>query len=127
MKTKLVIYPAMIALLCISCGERGDGAYEESIEAQNEISGAMHEKDTNMVKRDGTLLDGTLDQSDSVTLPTPVLDAISNDNSIQQGKIRNKRMFTENGITYYEVDLLTIDEKNKKIIFDENGKIKSSD
>ncbi|SFA85588.1 hypothetical protein [Algoriphagus aquimarinus] len=127
MKTQLVIYPAMIALLCMSCGEDKKDTYEESIEAQNEMSGPMHEGDTNMVKRDGTLLDGAIDQADTVKLPTQVLEVISNDKALSVDKIRSKRKFTENGITYYEIKFMTPDEKTQSMIFDETGKIKSED
>ena len=57
MKTNSIIYLLAIVLLSLSCGEKSENAYEESIEAQNEMSGTTHDSDTNIVKRDGTLLD----------------------------------------------------------------------
>lgn len=80
-----------------------------------------------MVKRDGTLLDGTIDQTDTVKLPSQVLEVISNDKALSVDKIRSKRKFTENGITYYEIQFMTPDEKTQAMIFDETGKIKSED
>ncbi len=117
----------MIALLCISCGESKDSAYEDSIDAQNEMSGAIHENDTNMVKRDGTLLDGAIDQHNAVNLPEEVLEVIENDDALSADNIKSTLKFTENSITYYEVDFILPNETTKTIIFDESGKIKSQD
>ena len=46
MKSQLVIYPAMLAMLFTSCDENKVDGTEDSIEAQNETSGAAHEEDT---------------------------------------------------------------------------------
>ena len=127
MRTQLVIYPAMIACLSMSCGENKDDINSESIEAQNEISGEVHENDTNMVKRDGTLLDGAMDTADSVKLPSKVLEVIAKDDAISEDKIESKRKFSENGITYYEISFLTAQGKTHTMIFDEDGKLKSED
>lgn len=127
MRTQLVIYPAMIACLSMSCGENKDDVNTESIEAQNEMSGAVHENDTNMVKRDGTLLDGAMDTADSVKLPSAVLEVIAKDEAISEDKIQSKREFSENGITYYEISFLTAQGQTHTMTFDEDGKLKSED
>lgn len=127
MKTNLIISLATLAALTVSCGEKSDNANEESIEAQNEMSGPMHESDTNMVKHDGTLLSGAMDQSKTVELPSPVLEVIEMGEAISVDKITNKRMFEENGITYYEVTFMTKGEQSVTMTYDENGKIKSTD
>lgn len=127
MKTNILISITTVAVLTLSCGEKSDKAYEESIEAQNDMSGSMHESDTDMVKRDGTLLSGAMDQSETVELPSPVLEVIEMDEALSVDKITNKRMFEENGITYYEVTFMTKGEQSLTMIYDENGKIKSRD
>ena len=127
MKTNLIISLATLAALTVSCGEKPDNVNEESIEAQNEMSGPMHESDTIMVKRDGTLLSGIMDQSETVELPSPVLEVIEMDEAISADKITNKRMFEENGITYYEVTFMTKGEQSLTMIYDENGKTKATD
>jgi len=127
MKTNFIISLATLAALTVSCGEKPDNVNEESIEAQNEMSGPMHESDTIMVKRDGTLLSGIMDQSETVELPSPVLEVIEMDEAISADKITNKRMFEENGITYYEVTFMTKGEQSLTMIYDENGKTKATD
>ena len=126
MKTQLVIYPAMFVMLLTACGEKKDST-EESIEAQNEMSGELHEDDTAMVKRDGTLLDGAVDQMDSVNLPSPVINVIEADAALSTAAIVSTRKFVENSKTYFEVTFSTPNKEIKTIIFDENGKIKSED
>ena len=91
------------------------------------MSGAIHENDTNMVKRDGTLLDGAIDQHNAVNLPEEVLEVIENDDALSADNIKSTLKFTENSITYYEVDFILPNETTKTIIFDESGKIKSQD
>lgn len=124
MKTQLVIYPAMLVMLLTACGENKDNVTEESIEAQNEMSGEMHEDDTAMVKRDGTLLDGAMDQVDSVNLPSPVINGIEAEETLSRDSIVGTRRFTENGLNYYEVKFSVKDGETKTVIFDESGKIK---
>lgn len=127
MKINLILSFATVALLSVSCGEKSDSDYEESIEAQNEMSGPMHESDTNMVQRDGTLLDGTLDQGDVIELPSKVLEVIDNDDALSVDNITNKRMFEENAITYYEVTFMVKGEQSITMVYDEDGKLKSED
>jgi|SRR5690606_32290844 len=127
MKNYLILSVATLAVFSFSCGEKSDKAYEESIEAQNEMSGAIHESDTNIVKRDGTLLEGALDQSEAIELPAPILEVIELDDAISVDKITSKRMFEENGITYYEVNFMTAGEQSLTMVYDEDGKIKSDD
>lgn len=125
MKKYLIFSIAIVSALTVSCGEKSDNAYEESIEAQNEMSGAGHESDTNLVKRDGTLISGAMDQADSVQLPSPILEVINMDEAISVDQITSKRMFEENGITYYEVTFMTAGEQSLTMIYDEDGKLKS--
>jgi hypothetical protein len=124
MKIKLFIFPALLSSLLFSCGEKKDSQYENSVKAQNEMSGPEHETDTNMVKRDGTILEGTLDASDSVKLPDRILEMIENDNSLSHDKIISKRKFTENSITYYEIEFRISDTKTEMMTFDEDGKMR---
>ena len=127
MKKHLIFSLATLAVLSFSCGEKSDNTYEESIEAQNEMSGASHQSDTNMVKRDGTLLEGTLDQSSTIELPPAILEVIEMDDAISVDEITNTRMFDENGITYYEVTFMTAGEQSLTMVYDQDGKIKSDD
>lgn len=127
MRKHLLFSLAALTILTVSCRERSEKAYEESVETQNEMSGELHEEDTNMVKRDGTLLPGTLDQADTVQLPSPVLEAIARDNSLSIDKITGKRIIEEESIRYYEVTFVDEGESSRTIIFDENGKIKVTD
>lgn len=127
MRKQLLFSLVALTILTVSCKERSEKAYEESVEAQNEMSGELHEVDTNMVKRDGTILPGTLDQADTVQLPSPVLEAIARDNSLSIDKITRKRIIEEESITYYEVTFVGAGEQSRTIIYDENGKIKLTD
>ncbi|GAA0878244.1 hypothetical protein GCM10009119_12120 [Algoriphagus jejuensis] len=127
MKTQLIIYPALMASLFFACGEKSEDTYEDSIEAQNEMSGEMHEGDTNYVKRDGTLLQGSIDQMDSVNLPAPIINAIEAESSLSKDKITGTRRYTENSLNYYEVTFATDAQESKTVVFDENGMIKSKD
>jgi len=124
MKSPLVIYPAMIAMLLTACSETNNMSTEESVEAQNEISGEIHEGDTAMVKRDGTLLDGAIDRADSVNLPSTVVNEIEADGTLSKGDIVSTRKITENNQTFYEVKFSTENSGSKTVIFDENGGIK---
>jgi len=136
MKTQLVIYPAVVAALFFSCGEsKQEKATEESIEAQNEMSGELHEGDTSMIKRDGTMLDnaaGLSDESeiqqqnqDNIVLPQPVLTAIGKDKTFNEKNIVAKRKFEEEGVTYYEIQFKISDNDTKTVTYSEDGKIKS--
>lgn len=128
MKTQLVIYPTMFVMLFAACGENKEtSATEESIEAQNEMSGELHEKDTNMVKADGTLIEGAMNQIDSISLPSPVINVIEADATLSEKDIVSTRAFVENNRTYYEVKFSTANQDTKTVIFDENGKIKPQD
>jgi Iap family predicted aminopeptidase len=122
MKTPLVIYPAMIAMLLTACGERNDAATEESIDAQNKISGEMHEGDTALVKRDGTLLEGAMDKVDSISLPSTIVNEIEADATLSKGDIVSTRKFAENNQTFYEVKFSVENNGSKTVVFDENGK-----
>ena len=122
MNKRIAFYSLFVWMLIAGCGERD--AAKESIEAQDEMSGELHENDTITVKRDGTLLDGTMDQMDSVPLPSPVINTIEQDSSLTTGAIVNTRKFTENNRTYYEVKFSTENGQVKTVIFDDNGKIK---
>jgi hypothetical protein len=122
MNKEVVIYSLFAWMLLASCSERN--ASKESIEAQDEMSGELHENDTITVKRDGTLLEGTMDQMDSVPLPSPVINSIEQDSSLTAEAIVNTRKYTENNQTYYEVKFSTENGQVKTVIFDDNGKIK---
>ena len=126
MKSQLVIYPAMLAMLFTACDENKVDATEDSIEAQNEMNGAAHEEDTSMVKRDGTLLPGAVDQIDSLSLPASVTTRINKDAILSKEQISGTRRFTENGTTYYEVKFHSKDGQIKTIVYDENGTINPS-
>ncbi|MDR7130706.1 hypothetical protein J2X69_003063 [Algoriphagus sp. 4150] len=127
MKTNSIIFLVLIALLSFSCGEKSDKAYEESVEAQNEMSGPLHDSDTNIVRRDGTLMPEAIDQSGTDDLPSPVLEAIDMDNALSTDKITDKKVFEENGITYYELSFETEDRESLTIVYDDQGKVKSTD
>ncbi|MEB2775512.1 hypothetical protein SYJ56_09340 [Algoriphagus sp. D3-2-R+10] len=127
MKKYLIFSIAIASSLAFSCGEKSDNTYDGNMEDHNEMRGAGHESDTNMVKRDGTLLSGAMDQADSVQLPSPVLEGIAMDDAISVDQITSKRMFEEKGITYYEVTFMTAGEQSLTMIYDEDGKIKSDD
>lgn len=135
MKTTLMIYPAVVATLFFSCGEsKQENSTEESIEAQDEMSGEVHEGDTTMIKRDGTVLDnaaGLSDYSeiqqlnqDDVVLPQAVLTAIGKDKTFNEKNIAAKRKFEEGGVTYYEIQFKISDNKTKTVTYSEDGKMK---
>ncbi|PZX53833.1 hypothetical protein LV84_02941 [Algoriphagus ratkowskyi] len=126
MKSNLFLSLATIAVLTVSCGEKSDSAYEDSVEAQNKMSGEMHKSDTNIVKHDGTLLPEAMDQTQSIELPSKVLEVIDNDNALSVDKITSKRKFEENSITYYEVTFMVKGEQSITMVYDEDGKRKSS-
>ncbi len=123
MDTKVIIYPFMTALLLTGCSEKNSTS--ESVEAQNELSGELHENDTVTVKRDGTLLDGTMDLMDSIPLPEEILASIEQDTTVSAEEIVSSRSFTEGNQIYYEVTFATANDQTKKMIFDEKGKVSS--
>ncbi len=123
MKTQLVIYPAMMVMLLSSCDQKGT-SNEDSIEAQNEISAQLHESDTTLVKRDGTLMDGALDQLDSIPLPPDVLDVIKQDATLSTAEIVSTITSKEGNRMYYEVTFSLASDETTTIVFDEKGKIK---
>lgn len=127
MKTQLIIYPAMFVTLFVACGEKKGNIEEESVEAQNEMSGELHEDDTTFVTRDGTLLEGTISLLDSIHLPAPVIEAIDADASLSTEKIISTREYIENNRNYYEVKFEVENEETKTLVFDEKGKIKTED
>jgi hypothetical protein len=123
MDTKVIIYPFMTALLLTGCSEKNGTS--EGVEAQNEMSGELHENDTVTVKRDGTLLDGTMDLMDSIPLPEEVLASIEKDSTVSAEEIVSSRSFAEGNQIYYEVTFATANDQTKKLIFDEKGKVSS--
>lgn len=122
MKTHYIIYPAMVAMLSTSCGN--GNVSEVSIEAQNKMSGELHDKDTVMVKRDGTLMSGALDQADSISLPSPVINAIENDPNLSISNIISTQRKTENSMTVFELKFQLADETTENVDFYENGNVK---
>ncbi|MEB2782356.1 hypothetical protein U3A58_18345 [Algoriphagus sp. C2-6-M1] len=127
MKTQLIIYPAMIVTLFIACDDKNDNRHMEGNEDHSEMNGSMQESDTNMVKRDGTLLSGTIDQMDSVHLPAPVIKKIKEDAMLSKEKINEIRKFIEDDLTYYEIKFTTANTETKTVIFDENGKVRTKE
>jgi len=126
MKSPLIIYPAMLALLFTACDEKKVNATEESFEAQDEISGPLHEQDTDMVKQDGTLLPGAVEQFDSIPLPAKVTDKINADATLSKDSISGTKKFIEDGVTYYEVRFNSKSGETKTVVYDEDGKLKPS-
>ncbi|UZD22911.1 hypothetical protein PBT90_05700 [Algoriphagus halophytocola] len=122
MKTQYIIYPAMVAMLSTACGK--SNVNEQGIEAQNEMSTELNGDDTTMVKRDGTLLSGTLDEADSTRLPAPVINAIENDEVLSKSRIISTSSKIENSITVYEVEFELSDQSNKTVEFLENGNVR---
>lgn len=127
MKTQLTIYPAVVAMLFIACDERNDHTNLERIDNHNKVSGTIHESDTNLVKMDGTLISRTIDQIDSVHLPSAVIKKIKEDAMLSKEKINEIRKFTEDDLIYYEIKFATANSETKTVIFDENGNVKTLD
>lgn len=123
MKTQLVICLASAVMLFSSC-EKREKSLEESIEAQNEMQGELHQGDTTLVKRDGTLLDGALDTIDSIGLPPTVLETIAQDPNLASTEILSTRAYEEDNKTFYEVKFQLDEKRSTTLVFDEKGKQK---
>jgi len=76
---------------------------------------------------DGTNRPVIIHSKDSINLPQELIDVIEKTDDIHPDSILVKRRFTENSITYYELELRMKDCSNERFTFDGEGKRKSVD
>ncbi|WP_343850590.1 hypothetical protein [Algoriphagus jejuensis] len=117
MKTQLIIYPAMIGMLMLSCAENDKSAYTESVKEEVANAGTMEDPKPL----------GQHELIDTLQLSEPLRIILNKDSATAVHKIRNVRKYTEDGTEYYEITFDNPVEEMQVITYDELGKIKSPD
>ena len=124
MKTQLIIYPALIGMLLLSCAEKEKDAYTEAVKEEVVADGPL--------SADGSALDspeplGQHALVDTLQLPNPVLIVLRNDPATTPDKIKSLRRYAEDGTDYYEIVFTQPVNGQDTVTYDNLGKVKSPD
>lgn len=133
MKKQLAILTLAISSMTMACNEKAeygsvtpDGEME--VEESTDMDARMRAgEDSSMRLTDGTRIPVIIQPADSIQLPEQLLSVIESTNDIHADSIMVKRRFTENSITYYELEFRMKEGPNQTFTFDEEGKRKSED
>ncbi|WP_026968758.1 hypothetical protein [Algoriphagus terrigena] len=122
MKTQLIIYPALIAMILLSCEEKPKGTYTEAMKDEVVADGSL--------AGDVPALDspeplGQHELVDTLQLPEPVLIILRKDPATAPDKIKDVRRYNEQGTDYFEITFVEPVNGRDTITYDNLGKIKS--
>ena len=123
MKIKMIIYPAMVGILSISCGGNDKSAYSEAVE--DEVSVGGDQENLNNMEDAEPL--GQHELSDTLGLPDPLVIILNKNPETSLDKIKSVRKYTEQAIDYYEITFDTQVEENRVVTYDDLGKVESPD
>lgn len=115
MKTQLIIVPAMVGMLFMSCGESDKSAYTESV--KDEVANVEVVEDSKPL--------GQNELIDTLQLTEPLRIILNKDSATAVNKIREVRKYTENGTDYFEITFDNPVKEMQVITYDELGKVKS--
>ncbi|REG88312.1 hypothetical protein [Algoriphagus antarcticus] len=133
MKKQLAVLVVAISSILFACNEKkeyGDVTEDGIMDVDESTSLDGKTKagtDSSMRLTDGTRIPVIIESTDSINLPQELLDVIEKTDDINPDSILVKRRFTENNITYYELEFRMKEGSNQTFIFDGEGKRKSVD
>lgn len=127
MKTQYILYPALVGMLFIACGEADKDSYTEAMQDEVATEGPLDDDDINMKKLEDPKPLGQHELVDTLQLPDPLLVILQKDPVTSLEKIKNVRIYTEDGTDYYEITFDNPVKEKQVITYDELGKIKSPD
>lgn len=122
MKTKLIIFPALVGMLCIACGENEKSSYSEAVQDEVAVGG---DNNTNDLEAPKPL--GQHELVDTLQLPEPLMIILQKDSATSIDKIKNVRRYTEQATEYYEITFDNPVKENQVVTYDNLGRIKSPD
>lgn len=125
MKTQLIIYPALVGALLLSCAEKESDSYTDAMQDEVSTDGALVGDETNLEKLDSPEPLGQHALVDTLQLPDPLLVILSKDPATAPDKIKNVRKFTEHGTEYYEITFDNPVKEMQVVTYDNLGKIRS--
>lgn len=127
MKTQFIIYPALVGLLCIACGESEKDSYTDAMQDEVAAKGHSDGDETSMKNLEDPKPLGQHELVDTLQLPDPVLLILQKDPATSLDKIKNVRQYSENGTDYYEITFANPVKEKQIVTYDNLGKIKSPD
>lgn len=132
MKKYIQIVAVLFSLAVFSCTNSSKSTdTTEELHIEEELKGVDPvidpSEDSTVRLKGGAQMPVIITQADSINLPEQLETVIRKTEGIGADSILVTRRFIEDNITYFEFEFLMKDGKNKKITYDETGKIKSDD
>lgn len=127
MKSRYIIYPAMVGSLLFSCENKESDSYSDSLkEHMKEDRESVQEevKPENLAEADSLDFE---EVSKLLGIPEPLVIVLQNDTATSVDKIQDIRKFTEDGTTFYEITFFENIGEDNVITYDDLGKIRSPD
>lgn len=127
MKSRYIIYPAMVGSLLFSCENKESNTYSESLKEHiKEDRETVQEevKPENLGEADSLDYE---EVSKLLGIPEPLVIVLQNDTATSVDKIQDIRKFTEDGTTFYEITFFENIGEDNVITYDDLGKIRSPD
>lgn len=127
MKTHFIIYPALVGMLCIACGESEKDSYTDAMQDEVAAKGPLDGDKTNMKNLEDPKPLGQHQLVDTLQLPDPVILILQKDPATSLDKIKNVRRYSEDGTDYFEITFDNPVREKEVVTYDNLGKIKSPD
>ncbi len=127
MKTQMIIYSAVVGMLCIACGESEKDSYTKAMQDEVAAKGPLEDDDINMKKLEAAKPLGQHELVDTLQLPDPLLVILQKDPATSLDKIKNVRRYNEHGTDYYEITFDNPVKEKQVVTYDNLGKTKSPD
>ncbi|MBN7803258.1 hypothetical protein J0A67_20450 [Algoriphagus aestuariicola] len=125
MKTKLILYPAIVGMLFVACGESEKDSYTDAMQDEVATKGPLDGDDINMKKLEDAKPLGQHELVDTLQLPEPLIVILQKDPATSLDKIKDVRRFTEDAIEYFEITFDNPVQDKQVITYDNLGRIKS--
>lgn len=116
MKTQLIIYPALVGMLFVACGEKEKNSYTEAMQEEVAMEPAAPIEPL-----------GQHELVDTLLLPDPLKIILEKDEATSLENIKSLRKYNEEGTDYYEIVFVQPINGKDTITYDNLGKIKSPD
>lgn len=124
MKTHLIILPALVGMLLLSCDQKEKSAYTEAMQDEVVTKRSLNDEDVNIERMEDTQ-PGSFELADTLELPDPLLLVLRKNSSTSPDKIRNVRKYTEQGTDFYEITFDNPVKEKQLVTYDNLGKFKS--
>jgi hypothetical protein len=125
MKTPLIIYPALVGMLFVACGEAEKDSYTQAMQDEVAAKGPLADDEVNTKKLEDARPLGQHELADTLQLPDPLKVILEKDAATSLDKIVKVRRYTEHATDYYEITFDNPVKEKQVITYDELGRIKS--